>query len=421
MCGLVGVFSKRNKRAGQYAFEIYTAQKSRGQRGYGYIGIKDGYVVSVERALSEEGIKPKLLADTADAILFHHRLPTSTDNSIGTTHPIFVSNESLEYDYYVSHNGIITNPITLNKQHEELGFKYTTKHHTWSIAKFEDGRQETMSCDAGKFNDSESLAIEIARYMEGQTEQIGTTGSVAFWCVAVNKETSKVDGVYYGKNYGRELGTRSNNKWFVLASQQGEQIAPLKLFSLDITNFTTTETELNILDTAEPVKSTYYQSYGYHTQHLLPKSNNVRDVLVDKDYTRKEVEDSGFPYSDFKPHWVGTALFYVPTEFYNKRPRNIVPPKDDDKVQYSEKAVKRLEELALEYADEMAKSEKYESDLKDGSIDYDEYRRLSREATDATAVAEDLMSSLGLPQEMVDEAIDNAMDLWSYQTSYAQS
>jgi len=42
-------------------------------------------------------------------IIAHHRYPTSTKNLINQTHPIQVSNELLEHDYLVIHNGVITN------------------------------------------------------------------------------------------------------------------------------------------------------------------------------------------------------------------------------------------------------------------------------------------------------------------------
>ena len=168
MCGLIGVFSKRNKRAGQVAFELYTKQKGRGQKGYGYIALKNGKIVSIKRATDEDGIKSTLMKEDADAILFHHRLPTSTDNTLGTTHPIHVSHKSLDSDYYIAHNGIIHNSHDLKIKHNELGFVYTTEHVMKNVAEYRNGMIEHIDSTVSKFNDSEALAIEDSIEHRGQ-------------------------------------------------------------------------------------------------------------------------------------------------------------------------------------------------------------------------------------------------------------
>jgi len=55
------VFSKKGKRAGQYAFELYKKQESRGKKGYGYIAIHNGKIVSIQRAKEEGSIACQML------------------------------------------------------------------------------------------------------------------------------------------------------------------------------------------------------------------------------------------------------------------------------------------------------------------------------------------------------------------------
>ena len=75
----------------------YTAQKSRGVRGFGYIAVENGKIKRVVRSTTEAGIERELKQETASEILFHHRLPTSTPNVEDSTHPIVIKNKLLKY------------------------------------------------------------------------------------------------------------------------------------------------------------------------------------------------------------------------------------------------------------------------------------------------------------------------------------
>ncbi len=418
MCGLAVAFSKRGNKAGQVAYELYLKQKSRGQRGYGYVALKDRKVVAIRRSRNEDGIKSMIMKEDADAILFHHRLPTSTDNTLGTTHPILVSHESLEYDYYVAHNGIISNSHTLKEEHNKLGFVYTTEHSMYDTAIYLNGTKEHMDGMPSKFNDSESLAIEIARYLEEQSDEIGTTGSVAFWAIRVTKDTKEVDYIFYGKNYGRDLAMRNNNKWWSISSETGEDIDALKLYMFNTYDFSITEGELAIADKAEPIVRTYTDTrpaFGYSSQEY---NYTTKYALVDKNYTYQEMRNSGHDGAEFDHVWVGCAMFYVPKIYAKEREAraksvsvSLLPSADDDKPQYSEKSIARLEELAVEYAVADESAVEAEEMLADGCIDYNEYTKVFNKAQDDMQVAEELISCLGLPQSIVDEAMENAASL----------
>ena len=129
MCGIVAGFSKKGKRISKSIMKRYLAQKHRGSQGFGYVMYyKDGKggSISVGRSIDEAGIRTQIMNENSSIGLFHHRLPTSTPNVEEATHPIFVSNEELDYDYFVVHNGVIRNADELKKKHEDLGYEYTT-------------------------------------------------------------------------------------------------------------------------------------------------------------------------------------------------------------------------------------------------------------------------------------------------------
>lgn len=444
MCGLVGVFSKRNKNAGQYAFELYSKQKTRGQRGFGYLAIKDGYIVEVGRAKTELGIRGELMGVKADAILFHHRLPTSTDNTVGTTHPILVSNELLVYDYYVAHNGVITNASELKREHNELGYIYTTEHSISESATYKDGTKEIITEGVTKFNDSESLAIEIARHLEGLSDEIGTTGSVAFWAAQVVKETGKINTIYLGKNHGRDLCEVSTGKWYSFSSETGADLEAMKLYTLDIHDFSMTEQELKIKDSAKPappaIPSTNTQyTCGYRQTYPA----HYRDIRLaeNRKYTYEQVRYSGFDFTEFERVWEGGDVLYVPHQYVNKEERvatkPLLPPstggleeehnyadivrdvsakeeRERIKLRYPAKDIERLEELAVEYALAEDELENLDDLLEDGSIDQTEFDTQSNKIQADIQLATELMSALGLPQDLVDETISEACVIRDY-------
>lgn len=428
MCGLAAAFSRRGKRAGQVVFELYKNQKGRGQRGFGYVALKDRKVVAVRRSRDEEGIKNFLMKEDADAIMFHHRLPTSTDNTLGTTHPIFVSDAELEFDYYVAHNGIISNASYLKGKHNSLGYEYRTEHTIYDTAVYIDGTVEQLDGATAKFNDSESLAIEIARYLEGLTTEIGTTGSVAFWVLRVNKDTNEADFFLYGKNYGRDLATKSNNKWLSISSETGTELKAMTLYTLDLEDLTITEDKLHIMDEAKPASTTptYYGSqetrYGFRTseKYKPPQESTLKFALEDKNYTYYEMKDSGHPSESFDHIWVGCAMYYVPKIYAKEREERLKAQLKPVVIQsaYPEKTIERLNELALEYAVAEEEGSEAEEMLADGQIDYNEYTKVFNKAQDDMQVAEELISCLGLPQRTVDDAMDRAMELSKSYTTF---
>ena len=137
MCGLLGFFNfkienKKTKKktkpepVNSEIIDQLQDQLSRGKEGFGILMINEKNEVIVKRATEISKALLDLYMTKSNMIIMHHRNPTSSDNKLSQTHPIFVSNGSLKYDYYVIHNGMISNSDELRENHEKLGFIYNT-------------------------------------------------------------------------------------------------------------------------------------------------------------------------------------------------------------------------------------------------------------------------------------------------------
>jgi hypothetical protein len=207
MCGIIYVEGRNNANTRQELLNRFVEQKHRGTEGFGFVAIKDGVISAFHRAEEEDEIRTQLLvAGDFDAILFHHRIPTSTPNYAGTAHPFKISHESFAYDYYVVHNGVITNTNVMQKEHEDMGIKYKSRYMTVSGVHFPDQNQhDKHEFTQGKHNDSESIAVELALFLEGKKQTIDTIGGAAIIGLQVIKDTNEIESVFYGHNEGRPL------------------------------------------------------------------------------------------------------------------------------------------------------------------------------------------------------------------------
>jgi len=258
MCGIL--YAKRNS-TGSVSEELlkrYYIQRNRGVQGFGFIAIQNGKVVDVERFEDEQCAKKALKESKSSAILFHHRMPTSTPNYKDMTHPIVVKNKILDNDYYVVHNGVLRNEYALKLKHEKMGFVYTTNMRETLITETLNGstKKETES-----FNDSESLAIEVALFLDGKQDSINTVGTVSFICIEATK-SGVVKNIHYGHNFGNPLILENENGiTFLKSAGVGEIVTENKLATIDfITNETTTR-PVQIGTLYEPVAT--IAGYGY--------------------------------------------------------------------------------------------------------------------------------------------------------------
>ncbi len=287
MCGIVAGFSKKGKRISKSIMKRYTAQKHRGSQGFGYVAFYkngNGGSISVGRSVDEADIRTQIMNENSSMVMFHHRLPTSTPNVEEATHPIFVSNDELDYDYFVVHNGVIRNADELRKIHEGLGYVYTTVIETELVtrhtAKKNGVKYYIEGAKTEKFNDSESLAIEVARVLDGMTSKIDTVGTVATVAWKLNKETGKLVSISYGHNAGNPMTITDNKDHFFLTSVGGTDIPEDILYTLSTDGAsigTTTQREMSIGFNTEYTRNNGSNSYKY--TYVKPEDKPVNPSL----------------------------------------------------------------------------------------------------------------------------------------------
>lgn len=276
MCGITFIHRLDKRVANKSILKRYHKQKSRGSDGFGYVAIQNNKLKSYKRAKLESQIKTFIEKEKAETILFHHRFPTSTPNFKESAHPIKVSNMSLKYDYYLVHNGIITNADDLKEKHEALGFIYNTEIKKKFLTS---GQTYTQSC----FNDSEALAIDIALAIDKGTNKIEAKGSIAFIVAKVHKSSNNVVAIYYGRNTGNPLKIGKTKDLISIGSESEGTIVPAEvLFKLDLKTGETTQASLDI-----PEYTSYsygYGNYGYRT------SDGYTTTFGDDDEDEKKME-----------------------------------------------------------------------------------------------------------------------------------
>lgn len=216
MCGIILVKRPKGEPAHKVVAKRYKHQDHRGKQGFGYIAINNGYVKNVVRNEDEKGILEMLKTEKSNEIMFHHRLPTSTPNYEGATHPIVVEHDIFKFNYYVIHNGKIKNADFLKLGHDKLGVTYTTQYtetvqrkRTVEFTTGDVTNYVSTESELTKFNDSEAFAVDLARYLEGHVKSITSSGTISFVCLKTNKK-GKVLSTYYGHNDGNPLVVETN-------------------------------------------------------------------------------------------------------------------------------------------------------------------------------------------------------------------
>lgn len=243
MCGIVFIHRADGHPAAKMTLKRYEAQKTRGRSGFGYVSVnREGFLNDYIRAADETDIMKEVKTDASPTIMFHHRMPTSTPNFAEAAHPIKVSNKKLTNDFYVIHNGIISNADSLKSLHEKDGFLYTTE-----IAQEYKTKAGRVYSTDPVFNDSEVLAVEIAQCLGGLKETIDVFGSAAFVAIEARKSDSKVVKIHYGRNHRNPLKV-ANKHFFISITSEGEGDEPKAdmLFSLDLKTGVTESRELEI-------------------------------------------------------------------------------------------------------------------------------------------------------------------------------
>lgn len=268
MCGII--YSRRldGHSVNRDIKRIYFSQSKRGKDGYGFINITNG---GYFRTKYEHEILKALKCNKSSEILFHHRNPTSTSNTVDTAHPI-CSNGNYEHKYYLVHNGIIRNSSKLYDDHVlTYEIEYTTKE-TWQG---KNGELYFM------FNDSESLLHELALMIEGKKEKkdFNAIGSMAFIMLQTDKD-NKAIALYYGRNFASPLKVIANENRVTLTSEgQGVNVEPDRLFRYDYDKNEITYEDLEF----QAIHQAYWQRNHHNDINYGEKGYNddVHNAIMD--------------------------------------------------------------------------------------------------------------------------------------------
>lgn len=283
MCGIIVAFNtntkgKKNKKpekVNQCILDQYQDQCGRGQKGFGIIRINQKGNLEVDRATEEIKFLLDLYLKPSNMIIAHHRQPTSTENKISQTHPIFITNKKLEHDYYFIHNGMVSNDTELHKKHEAMGFKYITEYEKESYIS---GRPGEI-----KYNDTEALGIEIVLLIENLQATVETNSSAAFFMLQVDKKTHKATKAFFGRSGTSSCLNMFKEKGILRISSvgEGDEIEAEKLFSFNTNDpemkITTEEMIFKKIETI-PVRN--HMSYDFKKpDHLnLPITKTIQDT-----------------------------------------------------------------------------------------------------------------------------------------------
>jgi glucosamine 6-phosphate synthetase-like amidotransferase/phosphosugar isomerase protein len=249
----------------------YTAQKGRGHEGFGFVGIAHNRLL-ICRATREKGIRHYAKKNPLTEIMFHHRLPTSTDNTLETTHPIAVFQPIYRHKYYIIHNGIIMNSYQMKMKHEEMGIAYTTTQFSQS-GSYWAGTEK--SCE---FNDSEALAHELALFLDGKQKEIEARGDMAFICLETDSHNNVLK-LHFARNSGAPLEMKRDSHGLVIASE--------KVTNQDI-----------------PANELY--TYDYRTQEIskdrieLPEFEKFSRFPTDSEFYWDEIEEIELQIQDYE-------------------------------------------------------------------------------------------------------------------------
>lgn len=258
LCGIIYYRGESTiKDISENVRKSFYEQRGRGINGFGFVEIFKDYITT--RRFTEEGDTIKSLSESkACEIMFHHRMPTSTDNDVKTNHPIISKQDFFEYNYYFVHNGVIRNPYAIKREHEKLGIEYSTKNEKDS-----------------RFNDSEALMHELALVIEGKKkkEDFSVRGSIAFIMLQTNK-FNKATALYYGRNSFNPLTiTNVRNVLTAIKSEGGnDKIKENTLFRYDYESKDTISEPLQM----EDKEATRLLRSGYG---ILFASDFINDIV----------------------------------------------------------------------------------------------------------------------------------------------
>lgn len=290
MCGIVYYHSVGSHGVWKPILKRFNAQKKRGTDGFGFVAFdmnskKLGkyFLCETEKEVEDALNGLKEVSGRNNGILFHHRFPTSTPNLAECAHPILVSHAELEHDYYVVHNGIIRNDDKLKEEHNAIGYEYTTEIQ--EIEGYLTRKSAYQKAVKTQFNDSEALAIELARFIEKKADKMEAQGTIAFIALQATKgEKAEIKKLFFGRNYQNPLYKEVHGDSFCLKSEgsQADAVTAHRLFCYDYETGQTTDEPLDI-------GVNYVSSYNHVGRSFKEDSKDLLDD-IGWNYGRRSID-----------------------------------------------------------------------------------------------------------------------------------
>ena len=208
-------------------------------------------------------------------------MSTSTADVPNACHP-FSTKDFFKNNYVGVHNGVISNDNVLEKQHQAIGINYVSRQAT------------------GEFNDSEALIYDIARYLEGEVEELTAQGSIAFIIVKRNNDGKPVT-LFFGRNSGNPLKMKKTKFSMTLSSEgKGKDIDANQLYSYDYETGEVTQRYMYI---------PYYSRYsGYNSNYSNGYSQTAlgNSTSRESDYYNGDLWNDG-DSDDVDDYYYGSA------------------------------------------------------------------------------------------------------------------
>ena len=223
MCGIVVAHNIDGMPVNNDVLEQFDKQRNRGTQGF---GLFDGQEMNIVREVAEDNILKWLVKYDSNLLLFHHRYPTSTDNTKNTAHPFSTKKFFKNSQYILVHNGHISNSRELKLEHEKIGIKY-----------------QSITSD-GRFNDSEALLWDFALTMEGKQKELKARGGIALVCIRTKK--GRPHSIMFARNTN-PLHLEHDDTGFRLSSEgRGTMIDADKLHTINFKTNKLVKTDLKV-------------------------------------------------------------------------------------------------------------------------------------------------------------------------------
>jgi predicted glutamine amidotransferase len=239
---------------------MYFNQKQRGHEGYGFIGLNRRQLATY-RSTTEKKFLGLLDKHVYDEVILHHRLPTSTKNTLATTHPFVITGHGKRY--YFIHNGIVFNDDELYSKHRRLGLVYMS-----------------LNKRTGKFNDSEALAWEFVLWLQRQQKDIDACASAAFVCLMTDEQTNRAERLYFYRNQSSPL-TAYMDKSLLVLSSEGNWGSPVPIDQLYYYDYASRKVQK---DRKLAISDNFLSTPDY----LAGLSEDIEDLEVERDHLLRQ-------------------------------------------------------------------------------------------------------------------------------------